>query len=306
MTKRPFTTIIFILLALSVLVFSVLIYRSIQEDKIMELVDRRLANLYRNDEKTIPVSHLSTEQLSAIRSEVLSVSDESFREERLLELGELEKLVFLRKRLREVEDEPIQNFSMSNYRELLLKINDIESISSSERNQLYALRDDYDNHQQSQKKLDEFNLMMSDLLDVDPTDPESLEGLIRAIQEAGAQDLLEEHMGDLWESFELAEQLEEWLKNNTDMQDLDVESFVNLIDQMQERGMAVEEYLLLARVMNLLQKVQTQGVLALTPEEFLELVGFMQRLDPDEAQTIVRPLLRGLEGEIRRVLGNLL
>lgn len=306
MTKRPFTTIIFILLALSVLVFSVLIYRSIQEDKIMELVDRRLANLYRNDEKTIPVSHLSTEQLSAIRSEVLSVSDESFREERLLELGELEKLVFLRKRLREVEDEPIQNFSMSIYRELLLKINDIESISSSERNQLYALRDDYDNHQQSQKKLDEFNLMMSDLLDVDPTDPESLEGLIRAIQEAGAQDLLEEHMGDLWESFELAEQLEEWLKNNTDMQDLDVESFVNLIDQMQERGMAVEEYLLLARVMNLLQKVQTQGVLALTPEEFLELVGFMQRLDPDEAQTIVRPLLRGLEGEIRRVLGNLL
>lgn len=272
----------------------------------MELVDRRLANLYRNDEKTIPVSHLSTEQLSAIRSEVLSVSDESFREERLLELGELEKLVFLRKRLREVEDEPIQNFSMSIYRELLLKINDIESISSSERNQLYALRDDYDNHQQSQKKLDEFNLMMSDLLDVDPTDPESLEGLIRAIQEAGAQDLLEEHMGDLWESFELAEQLEEWLKNNTDMQDLDVESFVNLIDQMQERGMAVEEYLLLARVMNLLQKVQTQGVLALTPEEFLELVGFMQRLDPDEAQTIVRPLLRGLEGEIRRVLGNLL
>lgn len=306
MTKRPFTTIIFILLALSVLVFSVLIYRSIQEDKIMELVDRRLANLYRNDEKTIPVSHLSTEQLSAIRSEVLSVSDESFREERLLELGELEKLVLLRKRLREVEDEPIQNFSMSIYRELLLKINDIESISSSERNQLYALRDDYDNHQQSQKKLDEFNLMMSDLLDVDPTDPESLEGLIRAIQEAGAQDLLEEHMGDLWESFELAEQLEEWLKNNTDMQDLDVESFVNLIDQMQERGMAVEEYLLLARVMNLLQKVQTQGVLALTPEEFLELVGFMQRLDPDEAQTIVRPLLRGLEGEIRRVLGNLL
>lgn len=306
MTKRPFTTIIFILLALSVLVFSVLIYRSIQEDKIMELVDRRLANLYRNDEKTIPVSHLSTEQLSAIRSEVLSVSDESFREERLLELGELEKLVFLRKRLREVEDEPIQNFSMSIYRELLLKINDIESISSSERNQLYALRDDYDNHQQSQKKLDEFNLMMSDLLDVDPTDPESLEGLIRAIQEAGAQDLLEEHMGDLWESFELAEQLEEWLKNNTDMQDLDVESFVNLIDLMQERGMAVEEYLLLARVMNLLQKVQTQGVLALTPEEFLELVGFMQRLDPDEAQTIVRPLLRGLEGEIRRVLGNLL
>lgn len=306
MTKRPVTTIIFILLALSVLVFSVLIYRSIQEDKIMELVDRRLANLYRNDEKTIPVSHLSTEQLSAIRSEVLSVSDESFREERLLELGELEKLVFLRKRLREVEDEPIQNFSMSIYRELLLKINDIESISSSERNQLYALRDDYDNHQQSQKKLDEFNLMMSDLLDVDPTDPESLEGLIRAIQEAGAQDLLEEHMGDLWESFELAEQLEEWLKNNTDMQDLDVESFVNLIDQMQERGMAVEEYLLLARVMNLLQKVQTQGVLALTPEEFLELVGFMQRLDPDEAQTIVRPLLRGLEGEIRRVLGNLL
>lgn len=306
MTKRPFTTIIFILLALSVLVFSVLIYRSIQEDKIMELVDRRLANLYRNDEKTIPVSHLSTEQLSAIRSEVLSVSDESFREERLLELGELEKLVFLRKRLREVEDEPIQNFSMSIYRELLLKINDIESISSSERNQLYALRDDYDNHQQSQKKLDEFNLMMSDLLDVDPTDPESLEGLIRAIQEAGAQDLLEEHMGDLWESFELAEQLEEWLKNNTDMQDLDVESFVNLIDLMQERGMAVEDYLLLARVMNLLQKVQTQGVLALTPEEFLELVGFMQRLDPDEAQTIVRPLLRGLEGEIRRVLGNLL
>lgn len=306
MTKRPFTTIIFILLALSVLVFSVLIYRSIQEDKIMELVDRRLANLYRNDEKTIPVSHLSTEQLSAIRSEVLSVSDESFREERLLELGELEKLVLLRKRLREVEDEPIQNFSMSIYRELLLKINDIESISSSERNQLYALRDDYDNHQQSQKKLDEFNLMMSDLLDVDPTDPESLEGLIRAIQEAGAQDLLEEHMGDLWESFELAEQLEEWLKNNTDMQDLDVESFVNLIDLMQERGMAVEEYLLLARVMNLLQKVQTQGVLALTPEEFLELVGFMQRLDPDEAQTIVRPLLRGLEGEIRRVLGNLL
>lgn len=306
MTKRLVTTIIFILLALSVLVFSVLIYRSIQEDKIMELVDRRLANLYRNDEKIIPVSHLSTEQLSAIRSEVLSVSDESFREERLLELGELEKLVLLRKRLREVEDEPIQNFSMSNYRELLLKINDIESISSSERNQLYALRDDYDNHQQSQKKLDEFNLMMSDLLDVDPTDPESLEGLIRAIQEAGAQDLLEEHMGDLWESFELAEQLEEWLKNNTDMQDLDVESFVNLIDQMQERGMAVEEYLLLARVMNLLQKVQTQGVLALTPEEFLELVGFMQRLDPDEAQTIVRPLLRGLEGEIRRVLGNLL
>lgn len=306
MTKRPVTTIIFILLALSVLVFSVLIYRSIQEDKIMELVDRRLANLYRNDEKTIPVSHLSTEQLSAIRSEVLSVSDESFREERLQELGELEKLVLLRKRLREVEDEPIQNFSMSIYRELLLKINDIESISSSERNQLYALRDDYDNHQQSQKKLDEFNLMMSDLLDVDPTDPESLEGLIRAIQEAGAQDLLEEHMGDLWESFELAEQLEEWLKNNTDMQDLDVESFVNLIDQMQERGMAVEEYLLLARVMNLLQKVQTQGVLALTPEEFLELVGFMQRLDPDEAQTIVRPLLRGLEGEIRRVLGNLL
>ena len=306
MTKRPFTTIIFILLALSVLVFSVLIYRSIQEDKIMELVDRRLANLYRNDEKTIPVSHLSTEQLSAIRSEVLSVSDESFREERLLELGELEKLVLLRKRLREVEDEPIQNFSMSIYRELLLKINDIESISSSERNQLYALRDDYDNHQQSQKKLDEFNLMMSDLLDVDPTDPESLEGLIRAIQEAGAQDLLEEHMGDLWESFELAEQLEEWLKNNTDMQDLDVESFVNLIDQMQERGMAVEEYLLLARVMNLLQKVQTQGVFARTPEEFLELVGFMQRLDPDEAQTIVRPLLRGLEGEIRRILGNLL
>lgn len=306
MTKRLVTTIIFILLALSVLIFSVLIYRSIQEDKIMELVDRRLANLYRNDEKTIPVSHLSTEQLSAIRSEVLSVSDESFREERLLELGELEKLVLLRKRLREVEDEPIQNFSMSIYRELLLKINDIESISSSERNQLYALRDDYDNHQQSQKKLDEFNLMMSDLLDVDPTDPESLEGLIRAIQEAGAQDLLEEHMGDLWESFELAEQLEEWLKNNTDMQDLDVESFVNLIDLMQERGMAVEDYLLLARVMNLLQKVQTQGVLALTPEEFLELVGFMQRLDPDEAQTIVRPLLRGLEGEIRRVLGNLL
>ena len=306
MTKRPFTTIIFILLALSVLVFSVLIYRSIQEDKIMELVDRRLANLYRNDEKTIPVSHLSTEQLSAIRSEVLSVSDESFREERLLELGELEKLVLLRKRLREVEDEPIQNFSMSIYRELLLKINDIESISSSERNQLYALRDDYDNHQQSQKKLDEFNLMMSDLLDVDPTDPESLEGLIRAIQEAGAQDLLEEHMGDLWESFELAEQLEEWLKNNTDMQDLDVESFVNLIDLMQERCMAVEDYLLLARVMNLLQKVQTQGVLALSPEEFLELVGFMQRLDPDEAQTIVRPLLRGLEGEIRRILGNLL
>lgn len=306
MTKRLVTTIIFILLALSVLIFSVLIYRSIQEDKIMELVDRRLANLYRNDEKTIPVSHLSTEQLSAIRSEVLSVSDESFREERLLELGELEKLVFLRKRLIEVEDEPIQNFSMSIYRELLLKINDIESISSSERNQLYALRDDYDNHQQSQKKLDEFNLMMSDLLDVDPTDPESLEGLIRAIQEAGAQDLLEEHMGDLWESFELAEQLEEWLKNNTDMQDLDVESFVNLIDLMQERGMAVEDYLLLARVMNLLQKVQTQGVLALSPEEFLELVGFMQRLDPDEAQTIVRPLLRGLEGEIRRVLGNLL
>lgn len=306
MTKRLVTTIIFILLALSVLIFSVLIYRSIQEDKIMELVDRRLANLYRNDEKTIPVSHLSTEQLSAIRSEVLSVSDESFREERLLELGELEKLVLLRKRLREVEDEPIQNFSMSIYRELLLKINDIESISSSERNQLYALRDDYDNHQQSQKKLDEFNLMMSDLLDVDPTDPESLEGLIRAIQEAGAQDLLEEHMGDLWESFELAEQLEEWLKNNTDMQDLDVESFVNLIDLMQERGMAVEDYLLLARVMNLLQKVQTQGVLALSPEEFLELVGFMQRLDPDEAQTIVRPLLRGLEGEIRRVLGNLL
>lgn len=306
MTKRPVTTIIFILLALSVLIFSVLIYRSIQEDKIMELVDRRLANLYRNDEKTIPVSHLSTEQLSAIRSEVLSVSDESFREERLLELGELEKLVFLRKRLIEVEDEPIQNFSMSIYRELLLKINDIESISSSERNQLYALRDDYDNHQQSQKKLDEFNLMMSDLLDVDPTDPESLEGLIRAIQEAGAQDLLEEHMGDLWESFELAEQLEEWLKNNTDMQDLDVESFVNLIDLMQERGMAVEDYLLLARVMNLLQKVQTQGVLALSPEEFLELVGFMQRLDPDEAQTIMRPLLRGLEGEIRRVLGNLL
>lgn len=306
MTKRPVTTIIFILLALSVLVFSVLIYRSIQEDKIMELVDRRLANLYRNDEKTIPVSHLSTEQLSAIRSEVLSVSDESFREERLQELGELEKLVLLRKRLREVEDEPIQNFSMSIYRELLLKINDIESISSSERNQLYALRDDYDNHQQSQKKLDEFNLMMSDLLDVDPTDPESLEGLIRAIQEAGAQDLLEEHMGDLWESFELAEQLEEWLKNNTDMQDLDVESFVNLIDLMQERGMAVEDYLLLARVMNLLQKVQTQGVLALSPEEFLELVGFMQRLDHDEAQTIVRPLLRGLEGEIRRVLGNLL
>lgn len=306
MTKRLVTTIIFILLALSVLIFSVLIYRSIQEDKIMELVDRRLANLYRNDEKTIPVSHLSTEQLSAIRSEVLSVSDESFREERLLELGELEKLVFLRKRLIEVEDEPIQNFSMSIYRELLLKINDIESISSSERNQLYALRDDYDNHQQSQKKLDEFNLMMSDLLDVDPTDPESLEGLIRAIQEAGAQDLLEEHMGDLWESFELAEQLEEWLKNNTDMQDLDVESFVNLIDLMQERGMAVEDYLLLARVMNLLQKVQTQGVLALSPEEFLELVGFMQRLDPDEAQTIMRPLLRGLEGEIRRVLGNLL
>lgn len=301
MKKKPL-----IIILVGMLLFCALLLFLWQQENVKLLeqeIDTNMKSFYLRDSKEVRQS-LELKDVERVEELINNTKDPSHYKEELEELESLKKLLAIREELRVIDKGSIDDFSNETFRELLIKINDIQNISIRERELLYALREDHENNLLANQKLQDFNGMMTELLDVDPTKPEEVKKLLDTIKEAGAESLLEDYMGDLWERYALAESLENYLTQTGDFTPEDAKAFSDLMTTMQEKGMKVDDYLELSRIMSLLSKAKDVGLLGLSSQEFFELLSFYQSIDGNQQDLLTRPLIKEIERQLRNLLGN--